>query len=137
MTTLSCVIGQTALALEDASEHGEVTRVAVSSGRINAVETDDHVTVPASAIVSFEGDMLTYRSAGLTTESLSDQSEFHWSKVLGLVALVETGEGLGEVADVDLTADGSITSLIMTNGPSIRGDRVLAAGSYAVIVSAE
>ncbi len=58
-------------------------------------------------------------------------------QVVGKRVLSTAGDELGEVTDVEFDPDsGAVTSLVLDNG-DVAGSRLVAVGSYAVVVSAD
>jgi len=129
MITLSSFIGQQAIALGTAANTGTVKGVAIEHDRVIAVALSDGL-IPASAVRSFEGDVVTYdESAGAFTGSVS-AGDPRGTRVLDMA-----GDGHGHLADLNINADGSIEAILLDTGESVPGRRLRVIGSYAAILA--
>jgi hypothetical protein len=126
MTLLSELIGQDAVALETAVTTGKVKGIRVRGNRITHVELSK-VTIPVVAVRSFDGDVLTYDGAEVVpTESVvtSDPRQ--------LLILDLDGNRLGTIDDLEISADGTIETVV-TKDDEILGARLKTIGSFAAV----
>lgn len=128
MTRLTQLLGQPTISLANAEQTGRVDGVEVSRGRVTGLRTRDGL-VEASAIRSFEGDAVTYDGVVATVEGKADSP-------IGRRVLDEDGDELGRMADLEITADGTVTTVLLNDGRTIAGSALRAIGSYAAIVAA-
>ena len=49
--------------------------------------------------------------------------------------LTEAGDELGRLADLDITDDGTVTSVLLEDGRGLEGSALKVIGSYAVVVA--
>ncbi|MEV1054500.1 PRC-barrel domain-containing protein [Streptomyces sp. NPDC049887] len=143
MMLLSTAQGRTVVAVSTAERLGTVTALTlapspphVSAVRLKTRGRHGHV-MAWSNVHSFGKDALTVRSAeALKPENeLGSEEEAHSSHdPLGKPVLVETGERMGTVEDLDFDeTDGRLRALVTTEG-EIPGDRLMGVGGYAVVV---
>ena len=125
MILLSALIGQEAIALGTATKNGTVTSVATAADLIVAVGLSDR-SIRADAVRSFEGDVLTYdeSSADVQTDC---------SDPRGRTVLDTSGDAHGTLTDLQIAEDGRIETLVMNDGTTIEGNRLLAIGDYVVV----
>ena len=128
MTRLSQLIGQPTISLADAEQRGRVEGVQVERGRVMGLRTSEGL-VETSAIRTFEGDAVTYDGAATAVDEKADSP-------LGRRVLTEDGDELGRLADLDISDDGTVTSVMLDDGRGVDGSALRAIGSYAVIVAA-
>lgn len=129
MTRISQLIGQPTISLANAEQTGRVEGVEVEKGRVTGLRTSDGL-VATSDIRTFEGDAVTYDGSATPVDTKSDSP-------LGRRVLSEDGDELGTLADLDITDDGTVTSMMLGDGRGIDGAGLQVIGSYAVIVAAQ
>jgi len=129
MTRLSQLIGQPTISLADAEQSGRVEGVQIEQGRVTGLRTSDGL-VDTSAIRTFEGDAITYDGSPTAVDSKADSP-------IGRRVLDEDGDELGRLADLDITDDGTVTSVLLDDGRGLEGSALQVIGSYAVIVAAQ
>lgn len=129
MILLSQLIGQQAVSLSTAEKTGRVKGIVLHGNRVAAVQVDD-VTIPADAVRSFEGDVLTYDSAIETTERAGINP-------IGLLVLDHFGDGIGAIPDFQLGSDGTVEVVILDSGDQLSGSRLGATGNFAAIIGSE
>jgi uncharacterized protein YrrD len=127
---LSDLLGQDAVSLQTAAKNGTVKGVGIRGSQIVTVELTDRV-IPATAVRSFEGDVLTYDET--PGDAAADGPA--GSDPRGSLVLDVHGDGLGTIRDVTITSSGQIDSLLLSDDVTIAGDRLRAIGSFAAIVS--
>jgi hypothetical protein len=132
MILLSDLIGQDAIALGTARRTGSVTGVVIEGSAIRAVHTSD-ATIPASAVRSFEGDVLTYDD----TSAVITHGDRHGLDPRKMRVLDMHGDELGAIADLEISADGSIERIVLGDGDSVAGARLRTIGSYAAILDVD
>lgn len=130
MIELSTLLGQDAISLNSATKTGTVTGIGLTGNRISSVELSD-TTIPADAVRSFEGDVLTFDDNTAPTTPATPAGDPRGSKILDM-----NGDIIGVIADLTITADGTIDSIIVSSGQALAGDRLRAIGTYAAIVAA-
>lgn len=126
MTRLSQLIGQPTISLADAEQSGRVEGVQIEGGRVTGLRTGDGV-IDTTAIRSFVGDAITYEGSVTADDATVDQP-------LGRRVLSVEGDELGTLHDLDITDDGTVTSVLLDDGQGLDGSSLKAVGSYAVIV---
>ncbi|WP_267243399.1 PRC-barrel domain-containing protein [Streptomyces sp. PR69] len=141
----SHILGFAVVSVTTAETVGSVTACAVapSPARVTALrlKTRGHGghVLPWDDIRSIGADAVTVRDLDLIVAEKDIAAGDPIDKVhdpVGKPVLTEAGELKGAVADVDFDeSDGSIRRLI-TDDEEIPGERLLGAGSYAVVVSA-
>ena len=132
MILLSRLIGQDAVGLQSADKRGSVKGVGVDGHRVVSVGLSDS-TIDAAAVRSFEGDVLTFDETRTgDSDSLTPAGDPRGKLVLDM-----HGDAAGSVADVAITADGEIDSLLLDNGGSVPGARLQALGSYAAVLNVD
>jgi len=129
MILLSQLIGQQAVSLTTAEKTGKVKGIVLRGNQIAAVQVDD-VTIPADAVRSFEGDVLTYDSAIETTERAGINP-------IGRLVLDYFGDGIGTIQDFQVSADGTVEMVILDSGDQLSGSRLEAVGNFAAIVGSD
>lgn len=127
MIRLSQLLGQPTISLADAEHTGKVTGVELVGSRVSGLHTGSGV-VDASSIRSFEGDAVTYDGVPRLVDSKADSP-------IGRRILDEDGDELGQLADLELDADGSVSVVLLEDGRTLAGHTLRAVGSYAVIVA--
>ncbi|MEP7114394.1 MAG: hypothetical protein ABI862_14100 [Ilumatobacteraceae bacterium] len=129
MIRLTDLVGQDAVSLATAEKAGTVKGVIVSGNRIIGVELSD-LTIPASAVRSFEGDVLTYDTTAAVEPGTGRNP-------IGMRVLDVHGDEHGTIDDLHISANGTIETIILNDGQTINGGRLHAIGSYAAILAAE
>ncbi|MCZ7461940.1 PRC-barrel domain-containing protein [Streptomyces sp. WMMC940] len=143
MMLLSNAQGRTVVAVPTAERLGTVAALTLASSpphvsavRLKTRGRHDHV-MAWSNVHSFGEDALTVRSAEVLRpeNELGAEEEAHRSHdPLGKPVLVETGERMGTIEDLDFDErDGRLRALVTSEG-EIPGDRLMGVGGYAVIV---
>ena len=127
MTRLSQLVGQPTISLADAEQGGKVVGVQIDRGRVVGLRTSDGLIQTAS-IRTFDGDAVTYDGAAVTVDDPADSP-------LGRRVLTEAGDELGRLADLDITDDGTVTSVLLEDGRGLEGSALKVIGSYAVVVA--
>ena len=127
MTRLSQLVGQPTISLADAEQGGKVVGVQIDRGRVVGLRTSDGLIQTAS-IRTFDGDAVTYDGAAVTVDEPADSP-------LGRRVLTEAGDELGRLADLDITDDGTVTSVLLEDGRGLEGSALKVIGSYAVVVA--
>ena len=143
MTTLGEIRDRKVVSLATALTVGQINDVVVdpAHARILALrlkKTEDADILPWSNVTAFGEDAVTVAdgdkivNADDTITEFSDKAHaLHGKRVLTTL-----GEEVGEVADLELdVSDGTIINVLLKNGDPIEGKRLVAAGSYAVVVS--
>lgn len=128
MIQLSQLIGQRAVSLRTAETTGTVKGIGLAGNRVGSVELSD-MTIPASAVRSFEGDVLTYDDHGDSNMGPPAVDP------RGMRVLDMHGDQLGMIEDLTLTADGVVETIVLVDGQVLPGSRLRAVGSYAAILS--
>ncbi len=128
MTRLSQLVGQRTISLADAEQGGRVEGVQFEGGRVVGLRTSDGL-IETAAIRTFEGDAITYDGSSIAVETAADSP-------LGRRVLTQGGDELGRLADLDITDDGTVTSVLLDDGRGLDGGSLKVIGSYAVIVAA-
>lgn len=131
MIRLSELLGQQAVALGTAERTGRVKGVDIRANRIAHVAIDKQV-IDASAVRSFEGDVLTYDEARAIISSSDDRTR----DPRGMRVLDTHGQQLGIIGDLAISADGVVESIILEEGDELDGSTLRAIGSYAAVVGA-
>lgn len=131
MIRWSALIGQDAMALGTARRTGSVTGISIVGSRITTVDVGDE-TITASAVRSFEGDVLTYDEHSVITHGQRSGRDPR-----GIRTLDMRGDELGAIVDLEITADGTIESVLLDDGSTIPGARLRAIGTYAAILGQE
>ena len=134
MTTLRRLMGQAAVSLADAGEAGHASAVVIDDGRITMIELDSGRQLPASAVRSFEGEVLTYEGEAGAAPANDAAVAPRASKVIGLLALTDLGDALGTIDDLEVDADGTLGTLHLTDGSVLDGARITVAGDYAAMI---
>ena len=127
MTRLSQLVGQPTISLADAEQGGKVVGVQIDRGRVVGLRTSDGLIQTAS-IRTFDGDAVTYDGAAVAVDDPADSP-------LGRRVLTEAGDELGRLADLDITDDGTVTSVLLEDGRGLEGSALKVIGSYAVVVA--
>ena len=130
MIKLSELTGQQAVSLRTAEKTGSVRKIAVEGNHIVAVELSDS-TIPASAVRSFEGDVLTYDDQQTVDDGLVTIDP------RGMRVLDMHGDLLGTIGDLSITADGTIDTIHLSDGQAVPGARLRAIGTYAAVLTNE
>lgn len=132
MILLSQLLGQRAIALGSAATTGTVKGIGLQGDQIVLVQLTDEV-IPAAAVRSFEGDVLTYDETNAapqdTTVALLDP---RGSRVLDM-----NGDGFGQIDDLSITESGKIDSILLSTGDAVPGSRLRAIGSYAAVLTVD
>ncbi len=133
MIRLSELIGQKAIALGTAETTGTVKGVGIDGNQIVCVQLSDSV-VPAGAVRSFEGDVLTYdeQAEGGSGNVAAYTLDPRGSRVLDM-----NGDGFGHIDDLLLTETGEIDTILLDTGDSLPGSRLRAIGSYAAVLNVD
>jgi sporulation protein YlmC with PRC-barrel domain len=131
MTLLSDLIGQHTISLDNAERTGTVKGIVLDRNRIVAIDLGDDLAVAATSVRTFEGDVLTYE--GDTVSAGEDQS----INPIGYRVLDITGNEVGTIADLDISAVGDIETIILHSGDHLDGDRLRAIGTYAAIITTD
>jgi hypothetical protein len=132
MIQLSELIGHDTLDVTSAESNGKVTGIGLVGDRIVSVGIGGD-TVEAVAVRGFDGDVLTYEPVdGSADDGLPEPIDPRGSRVLDL-----HGDGLGVIADLMITDDGVVDSILLEGGHALRGTRLRVVGSYAAIVEVE
>ncbi|WP_175411765.1 PRC-barrel domain-containing protein [Streptomyces sp. TRM64462] len=142
MPLFSQAKGRSVVALATAETLATVTGLAIaaSPARVAALRlksTGHGTLVTWNHVQTFGPDAVTVRSAeDIQTEAdASIRADKHLDP-LGKRVLTEAGQDLGPVEDVEFDdTTGHIQRLILA-GQEVHGDRLMGAGSYAVIVTA-
>ncbi len=130
MIRLSQLLGQDAVALGTAARTGTVKGIGIDGSRIVNVQLSD-MTIAATSVRSFEGDVLTYdetRSAAVPMDAASLDPR-------GTRTLDMQGDEVGRIDDLLITEAGVIETIVLDNGTSLPGSRLRAIGTYAAILS--
>lgn len=130
MIELSALLGQDAISLNSATKAGTVTGIGLIGDRISSVELSD-TTIPAEAVRSFEGDVLTFDDTTTTTTPSGPTGDPRGSKILDI-----NGDAHGVIVDLTITAGGRIETITVSDGRTLPGNRLRAIGTYAAIVTA-
>ena len=130
MIRLNDLIGQQAVSLATAERTGNVKGIILDNNRITAVELDD-LTIDAAAVRTFEGDVLTYDHGHPSATNRPGVNP------KGKRVLAVHGDELGTIADLEIDADGTVSTIVLDNGERLNGARLRAIGSYAAITAAE
>ena len=130
MIRLRDLFGQQAMSLATAERTGTVSGIVLDRNRIVAVDIGG-TTIPAAAVRTFEGDVLTYDS---TSGDPLDRASINpiGKRVLGV-----DGDELGTIDDLEISASGSVDSVVLDSGDRIVGSRLQAIGTYAAIIAAD
>lgn len=141
MIRLSELIGQEAVSLRTAEKTGTVKGIALTGNRITRVRVGDRL-VESSAVRSFEGDVLTYdEPAGDAAEQEQHGRHDHPADGArdprGALVLDARGDGLGTIADLAISADGVVDSILLDNGEAVTGSRLRVLGSFAAVLGSE
>jgi sporulation protein YlmC with PRC-barrel domain len=141
---LSSVLGTKVVGRDSASGIGKVHRVVIdpSSARVAAVQVgkgaDDlvdweHVVGLGDDAVVVEGESSRRAASGRFEErAVEGVLDLEGKRILS-----DRGHELGEVDDVEIDEQtGTVRALLAKGGRVVDGDRLLAIGSYAVVVSA-
>jgi hypothetical protein len=131
MIHLSSFIGQQAIALGSAEKGGKVKGVAIEHDRIVAVELSDQV-IPASAVRSFEGDVVTYDEGAGAFAGAVTPLDPRGKRVLDMA-----GDGHGHIADLAIGADGTIETVLLDTREAVPGGRLRVIGAFAAILADE
>jgi sporulation protein YlmC with PRC-barrel domain len=141
---LSALLGTKVVGRDSASGIGKVHRLVIdpAAGRIAAVQVgkgdDDligweHVVGLGDDAVVVEGDSHRRAASGRLEERAVDGV----LDLEGKRILSDRGHELGTVDDVEIDeAEGTVRALLAKGGRVVDGDRLLAIGSYAVVVRA-
>lgn len=89
-------------------------------------------------VQGFGPDAVTIADAGLIRPPSNQEEERASSKeldVLGARTLTERGNELGEIIDVDFDPETGAVNALITKDDKIAGERMIAIGSYAVVVT--
>ena len=130
MIRLHDLIGQQAISLASAERTGTVKGLVLDGNRIVGVDVGD-MMINASAVRTFEGDVLTYDT---DTPFVIDKASINPA---GCRVLDVRGDQLGTIGDLEITATGEIETVVLEDGERIGGERLLAIGGYAAIVAAD
>lgn len=141
---LSEAVGRQVVNTATAATLGKIDELVIDA-RAQAVvavtlrKTADGDTVRWSDITAFGADAVTVPGADRLSEAppevafLLDKDH----RILGKQVLAATGDELGTVQDIEFDPrTGAITALILASG-QVPGSRLIAVGSYAVVVQAE
>lgn len=138
MILLSTLIGHDAMNVSTATTTGAVTGIGLAANRIVSVGIGKE-SIDATAVRGFDGDAVTYETttatAGAGAEAppvLPPPLDPRGSKVLD-----QHGDRLGTIADLTITDEGVVDTILLDDGHALPGSRLLVIGSYAAIVSIE
>lgn len=132
MIQLSELLGHDAIDVATAAPAGRVSGVGLQGDRILSIGIGGEC-VDASAVHGFDGDVVTFdRAAGAHGGAQPVPTDPRGSRVLDL-----HGDLLGSIVDLTITDIGTIDSVQLQGGHSLRGSRLLVVGSYAAIVTTE
>jgi hypothetical protein len=131
MIRLSALIGQNAVALASAQTTGTVTGIVLEGSRIVAVQLSGS-TIPAEAVRSFEGDVLTYDERTIITHGSTNDGDPRSKRVLDM-----HGDQIGVIADLGISADGTVETIELTSGDAVPGARLRAVGTYAAVLNVD
>lgn len=130
MTLLSELIGRETLGLGTATSAGTVTAIGLDKNHITLVEAARRM-ISSSAVRSYDGDVLTFDEQAPPPQVGSRRpTDPRGSRVID-----QHGNGLGEIEDMTISADGVIEVITLTSHDTVLGARLLAIGEYAAIVS--
>jgi sporulation protein YlmC with PRC-barrel domain len=130
MILWSKMFGHDVLDLESATKMGSVDGIVIDKQRIVAVGVSGKL-VAASAIRAFDGDVLTFDGS---VSSVPDGSIFATDQ-RGARVIDANGDLLGVVSDLSVSSDGIIETIVLDNHDVVNGNRLVAIGSYAAVVS--
>jgi len=130
---LSDLIGQDAIALGTAATTGKVKGIGIDGRQIIWVQLSDAV-IPAEAVRSFEGDVLTYDEQ---SETAADDDAAATFDPRGSRVLDMNGDGFGHIADLLITDTGAIETIVLDTGDSMPGSRLRAIGTYAAVLNVD
>jgi hypothetical protein len=132
MIQLSELIGHDAIDVSTAAATGRVTGIGLIADRIASVGIGGEC-VAATAIRGFDGDVVTYEPvAGALGGAQPVAVDPRGSRVLDL-----HGDLLGTISDLTITNEGVVDTILLNDGHSLHGSRLLVLGTYAAIVSVE
>lgn len=109
----------------------------VSMLKLAKVEGDGNL-LAWEDVQGFGPDAVTIADAALIRPPINEEEERASSKeleVLGARTLTERGNELGEIIDVDFDPETGAVNALITKDGGITGERMIAIGSYAVIVT--
>lgn len=120
-TTDAATLGKVDLLLVDpATARVVALKLTKTSGASDLLRWEDVASFGPDAITVAASDLLTDKTGGVD--------------VLGVRLLEDSGDGLGQTKDFEFDpVDGSVL-MLLTKDAEVRGDRMLALGSYALIV---
>jgi sporulation protein YlmC with PRC-barrel domain len=136
--------GRQVVSTSDASTVGKVSGIVVDARLRRVVgvvlkKTDgEGDTLLWPDITAFGTDAVTVAGrhavtvADETTQALRGKE----AAVLGKRVLSTEGDDLGKVKDLDFDAETGVVNTMMVGGAEVSGTRLVAAGSYAVVVRA-
>ena len=131
MILLSELLGQDTVSLRTAATTGKVKAIRIERNKISHVELS-HTTIPAAAVRSFEGDVLTYDHDDVEPVQKPVTSDPRKKLLIDC-----DGNAHGTITDLTIAADGTIERITASGDEQIAGSRLLAVGPYAAIISAE
>lgn len=137
MILLSTLIGHDAMNVSTATTTGSVTGIGLAANRIVSVGIGKD-SIDAATVRGFDGDTVTYEAtagagAGTTASpALPPPLDPRGSKVLD-----QHGDLLGTIADLTITDEGLVDTILLDDGHALSGSRLRVIGSYAAIVSTE
>ena len=129
MIRFTAVIGQPAVALDDARQIGTVDGAVVRDGRVVALTVKGTI-IPGSAVRTFEGDAVTFEPYSNVDDTLAAAA----GPVVGRIVLTPSGDGLGPLVDLDLDATGGVEAVELADR-TIPGSHLRVIGSFAAIVT--
>ncbi|MDX6760124.1 MULTISPECIES: PRC-barrel domain-containing protein [Streptomyces] len=142
MPLFSQTKGRGVVGLSTAETLATVTGMAIAAApaRIAAlrVKTKSPGTIVTwNHVQAFGPDVITVRSADdfQTEDDVKTPAGKHHDP-LGKRVLTETGQDLGTVQDIEFHATTGHIQRLVLSGQDVDGERLLGAGSYAVIVAA-
>ncbi len=132
MIQLSELIGHDTLDVSSAVSLGKVTGIGLASNRIVSLGIGGE-SVDAGAVRGFDGDVVTYEAGS----SVPDGShplplDPRGSRVIDL-----HGDQIGTLADLTISDEGIVDTIVLVGGHALHGSRLRAIGSYAAIVDVE
>ena len=128
MILLSQLLGQDSVSLRTAATTGKVKGVRIAGNRITHVELTP-TTIPAAAVRSFEGDVLTYDHDDVPLIEAIPTGDPRKRMVLDT-----DGDAHGTIVDLELESDGSVSTVITSENERLDGSRLLVIGDFAAIV---
>lgn len=144
MTLLSEAVGRQVVSTSTAVTLGKIDEFVIDPHAravvaVTLKKTDDGDTLRWSDITAFGADAVTVAGADQLTAAPPELAALSGKdhRILGKRVLATTGDELGSVDDVEFDPHtGAITALVLAGG-RVEGVRLIAVGSYSVVVRAE